>query len=102
MPRLPPLIFTTVFRGISAEGWRPRIDSKRPRETFPPVQNKFAFWLTGPVNHGALSKVNCFAQHPSAEMRGGFLRCGFSARILPPLDVVMAGLRPGHPRLRPC
>jgi hypothetical protein len=26
------------------------------------------------VNHGALFKVNCFVQNPSAEMRGGFLR----------------------------
>jgi hypothetical protein len=30
--------------------------------------------LTGPVNHGALFKVICFAQNPSAAMRGGFLR----------------------------
>jgi hypothetical protein len=37
----------------------------------PPVQNKI---LTGPVKHGALSKVNCSAKSPSAEMRGGFLR----------------------------
>jgi hypothetical protein len=32
--------------------------------------------LTGPVNRGARFKVNCFAQNPSAEMRGGFLRRG--------------------------
>jgi hypothetical protein len=39
--------------------------------SFPPVQIKF---LTGPVKHGVLPKVNCFARNPSAEMRGGFLR----------------------------
>jgi hypothetical protein len=32
--------------------------------------------LTGPVNHGVLFKVICFAQNPSAAMRGGFLRWG--------------------------
>jgi hypothetical protein len=38
------------------------------------VEKKIEVRLTGPANHGALSKVNCFAQSPSAEMRGGFLR----------------------------
>jgi hypothetical protein len=39
----------------------------------PPVEKKIASCLTGPVNHGVLFKVNCFAQNPSAAMRGGFL-----------------------------
>jgi hypothetical protein len=39
-----------------------------------PVDKKFELRLTGPVNHGVLFKVNCFAQSPSAAMRGGFLR----------------------------
>jgi hypothetical protein len=41
-----------------------------------PVDKKFEVCLTGPVNHGVLFKVICFAQNPSAAMRGGFLRCG--------------------------
>jgi hypothetical protein len=48
------------------------------------------------VKWGALSKVNCFAQNPSAEMRGGFLRWNIdgdmTAEILPkmPMDEVEA------------
>jgi hypothetical protein len=38
------------------------------------VEKKAALRLTGPVKHGALFKVSCRAQDPSAEMRGGFLR----------------------------
>jgi hypothetical protein len=38
------------------------------------VDKKSEPCLTGPVNHGALFKVICFAQNPSAAMRGGFLR----------------------------
>jgi hypothetical protein len=41
-----------------------------------PVDKKFELRLTGPVDHGVLFKVNCFAQNPSAAMRGGFLRWG--------------------------
>jgi len=40
------------------------------------VDKTFELCLTGPVNHGVLFKVNCFAQNPSAAMRGGFLRWG--------------------------
>jgi hypothetical protein len=39
--------------------------------------------LTGPVNHGVLFKVICFAQNPSAAMRGGFLRWGVAKRFNP-------------------
>jgi hypothetical protein len=38
------------------------------------VDNKSERRLTGPVNHGALFKVTCFAQNLPAAMRGGFLR----------------------------
>jgi hypothetical protein len=34
--------------------------------------------LTGPVRHGLLTKVIYRVQSPSAEMRGGFFRCGTS------------------------
>jgi hypothetical protein len=52
-----------------------------PGETHPdrlpifstPVEKYFDLRLTGPVKHGALFKVSCFVQNPSAEMRGGFL-----------------------------
>jgi hypothetical protein len=37
------------------------------------VDKKIEARLTGPVNHDVLFKVNCFAQNPSAAMRGGFL-----------------------------
>jgi hypothetical protein len=40
------------------------------------VDKKSELRLTGPVNHGALLKVICFAQNPPAAMRGGFLRWG--------------------------
>jgi hypothetical protein len=40
------------------------------------VEKYFDLRLTGPVKHGVLFKVNCRAQDPSAEMRGGFLRWG--------------------------
>jgi hypothetical protein len=36
------------------------------------VEKYFELGLTGPVKHGVLIKVNCFAKNPSAEMRGGF------------------------------
>jgi hypothetical protein len=36
------------------------------------VDKNFEVGLTGPVNHGVLSKVNCFVSNPSAAMRGGF------------------------------
>src|SRR5438105_8467675 len=39
-----------------------------------PVERKIQPRLTGPVNGGDLIKVICFAQNPSAAMRGGFLR----------------------------
>jgi hypothetical protein len=39
-----------------------------------PVENKSNRRLTGPVSHGVFTNVNCFAQNPSAAMRGGFLR----------------------------
>jgi hypothetical protein len=45
-----------------------------------PVDKKIEHRLTGPVNHGVLFKVNCFAQNPSAAMRGGFLRRGWWTR----------------------
>jgi hypothetical protein len=51
------------------------------RDTFPHVENKTEVRLTGPVNHGALAIVNCFAQNPSAEMRGGFLRWNIDGDI---------------------
>jgi hypothetical protein len=38
------------------------------------VDKKSELRLTGPVNHGVLFKVICFAQNPPAAMRGGFLR----------------------------
>ena len=43
----------------------------------PPVR------LTGPVNHGVLFKVICFAQNPSAALRGGFLRWGAADNMTP-------------------
>ena len=53
----------------------PAGEGKR-RQNQAPVDNKSKRRLTGPVNHGVLFKVICFAQNPSAAMRGGFLRCG--------------------------
>jgi hypothetical protein len=75
------------------------------RDTFAHVENKIEVCLTGPVNHGALSIVNCFAPNPSAEMRGGFLRWNIdgdmTADMLPkmPMDEVeacAARIRPGR------
>jgi hypothetical protein len=39
----------------------------------PPVEKKIEPRLTGPVSCGVFIKLNCFAQNPSAVMRGGFL-----------------------------
>jgi hypothetical protein len=49
------------------------------------VEKYFELRLTGPVKHGVLFKVNCFAQSPSAEMRGGFLfwGCGQKNIVIP-------------------
>jgi hypothetical protein len=41
-----------------------------------PVENDFELRLTGPVKQGVLFKVNCLAQNPPAEMRGGFFAPG--------------------------
>jgi hypothetical protein len=51
------------------------------------VDKKFELRLTGPVNHGVLFKVICFAQNPPAAMRGGFLRLG-TVEIRNPLQPV--------------
>jgi hypothetical protein len=45
-----------------------------------PVEKYFDPGLTGPVRWCVLIKVNCSAQNPSAEMRGGFLRWGFAIK----------------------
>jgi hypothetical protein len=50
------------------------------------------------VNHGALFKVNCFAQNPPAGMRGGFLRRGSmdAAGATPRMSLRSSGLRLLH------
>jgi hypothetical protein len=47
------------------------------------VEKYFDLRLTGPVKHGVLFKVNCSAQNPSAEMRGGFFELGLRSTETP-------------------
>jgi hypothetical protein len=64
------------------------IHSHGPDETHPdrlpifstPVEKYSDLYLTGPVKRCVLFIVDCSAQNPSADMRGGFLRWGFAIK----------------------
>jgi hypothetical protein len=64
---------TSVLEGTFPVTTEPAATDRAPLFSTP-VEKYFELRLTGPVKRCVLFKVNCRAQNPSAEMRGGFLR----------------------------